>query len=256
MRSVEVLRYVAAAAVLALLGAAAACGPAGQPAGQPASRPEDRPTGGASSAPAVASPDPGVKLIEHAFVDLGQYAAVSKFRSCEGHDFSGPNVQGDAESGRSMKHYLQARPDLVGSTGKLTVWAPFSGRVEMLETDQRGHRLGIVDATHPNWMMLFFHTDPAAGLQVGSTVTGGQTVGYGNLAGGENFDVTLKWSPGGNSQQERWDSPILHLTDAVAADFARHGLTPDTLVISKSDRDASPCREFRHSADNWTTVRP
>jgi hypothetical protein len=250
MRSVREAWFLAATA--ALLGVAAACG---GPDGQPPDRPQSRLTGGASSL-AAPSPDQGQKLIETAFFDLGQYAAVSKFRSCEGHDFSGLNVQGESESGRSMKHYLQARSDLVGSTGKLAVRAPFDGRIEMLEPDQRGHRLGIVSAAHPNWMLLFFHTDPASGLELGSTVKVGQTVGYGNLAGGsENFDVTLKWSPGGNSQQERWDSPILHLTDSVAADFARHGLTPDTLVVGKSVRDASPCHEFRHSADNWTAVR-
>lgn len=247
---IRVGRLLAAAG--SLLGVATACG---GPTGQSPDQPQARLTGGASPTFA-ASPDPAQKLIEHTFVDLGQYSAVSKFRSCEGHDFSGLNVQGESESSRSMKHYLQARIDLVGSTGSLAARAPFDGRVEMLEPDQRGQRLGIVSTRHPNWMLLFFHTDPAPGLHVGSTVKGGQTVGYGNLSGGsENFDVTLKWFPGGNSQQERWDSPIQHLTDSVAADFARHGLTPDSLVIGKSVRDASPCREFRHAAENWTAVR-
>ncbi|MEV6602000.1 hypothetical protein AB0M36_34880 [Actinoplanes sp. NPDC051346] len=255
MRAARVVLLVGALA--GLLTGAAACDSGGERANGPAGRPQDRPTGGSSAAaPPVASPDPRGQVIEGAFVDIRQYAAVSKFRSCEGHDFSGRNIQGKPESARSMKHYLQARPTLVGSTGKLAVRAPFDGTVGMLEPDQRGQRLGIVSARHPNWMLLFFHTDPAPGLRAGSSVTLGQTVGYGNLSGGaENFDVTLKWFPGGNSQEERWDSPFLHLTDAASAKFGQHGVRPETVVTSKAKRDEAPCRKFRRAAENWTTVR-
>jgi hypothetical protein len=243
-------RMAGLAATAALLGGAAACGQTAQP---PASRPTGTPS---RSATAAAAPDPGLRLIEHTFVDFRQYTEISKFRSCEGHDFSGLNVQGRSESARSMKHYLQARAEFAGTAGRLAVTAPFDGRIAMLEPDQRGHRLGIASAAHPNWTLLFFHTDPAPGLRLGSTVSGGQQVGAGNLTGGENFDVALKWSPGGNSQEERWDSPMLHLTDPVAAEFAQHGLTPATTVVDAATRDAAPCTEFRHTAGNWTPVRP
>lgn len=125
----------------------------------------------------------------------------------------------------------------------------------MLETDNRGHRLGFA-STDGHWMLLFFHSDPLEGIKMGTPLKAGQPLGHGNLAGGsENFDVTLEWMPGGNSQEVRFDSPMLHLSGPVAADYAKHGLTPENLVISKQTRDSAPCQGFVRSDNNWTAVQ-
>ena len=71
-------RMVGLAATAALLSGAAACGQTAQP---PASRPTGTPR---PSATAAASPDPGLQLIEHTFVDFRQYTEISKFRSSKG----------------------------------------------------------------------------------------------------------------------------------------------------------------------------
>ena len=62
-----------------------------------------------SSRPANTSADANVenqKFITANPFNLSQISAISKFRSCVGHDYSGLNANGKEETKRSMKHYL------------------------------------------------------------------------------------------------------------------------------------------------------
>ena len=66
-------------------------------------------------------------------LDLSQIQRISLFRSCVGHDYSGKNIEGEEEILRSMKHYLEPLPALVG-TNQIKIFAPFDGKVaEILE---------------------------------------------------------------------------------------------------------------------------
>jgi hypothetical protein len=247
------LEIILVAVVLGVVGAAII---ASQQARRTADTNQPQASPSSASSPKSMAPNPQEKFIMANFVDLSQYMMISKFRSCEGHDFSGLNISGQTETNRSMKHYLEAKPAFMGSVGKLAVFAPFDGKVVMLEKDNRGSRIGLGSDKHPGWQLTFFHTDLAGGLAVGSSVKQGQMVGYGNLSGGGgNFDVGLKWTPGGNSQEERLDSPMLHLSEAVAADYQKHGLSPDVLVTSKAVRDSAPCQRFGRADSNWVEVR-
>ena len=106
-------------------------------------------------------------------VDLAHVTAMSQFRSCAGHDFSGPNLAGATETDRSMKHYLVTD---VGwdQSGAVRGYAPFSGTVQITpENSGIGQQLRVYDAT-TGWGFILFHTMPL--VANGAKVSAGQPV--------------------------------------------------------------------------------
>ncbi len=61
-------------------------------------------------------------------LNLSQIQRISKFRSCIGHDYSGLNIEREKETLRSMKHYIEPLPSLIG-TDQVNIFAPFDGEI-------------------------------------------------------------------------------------------------------------------------------
>lgn len=176
-------------------------------------------------------------------VDLTHVTAISAFRSCSGHDYSGSNISNQPESDRSMKHYVLTDVPLE-NTGSVKGYAPFDGVVSV-ESEQfpLGKQIQITSLKF-GWIFVFFHGDPL--VANGATVKVGQSVIAwppanaltlkGNLStAGSSFDIALKSIDG------RYESPLLHMSPSVAATWAAKGFTATAAIISKTQRDATPC---------------
>ena len=188
-------------------------------------------------------------------IDPAHVIAVSKFRSCSGHDFSpgevipgkpAPPGKSGLESARSMKHYLQVD---VSSTpaNQLPVFAPMAGKVR-LETEDTpiGKQVWI---SAKGWNARIFHVDPT--VQDGQQVKAGQQIGTiapadaakffsGKVPGKETmpyeFDVALT-----NDAGDQYLSMFDVMDAATAAKWAARGYTAQNAIVSKADRNATPC---------------
>ncbi len=180
-----------------------------------------------------------IKFINASPIDLSQTARISVFRSCVGHDYSGFGPEGEHESNRSMKHYIDPIGSLERSQGQVKAFAPFDGRVTTIETDQnpRGRQIWLEPFQAPGWQFIFFHVDPLTEIQKGSKVEAGRLLGYANLKEAANFDIGLKYF----RARQIFDSPFNFMTGDLLAEYAIFGLTPDNIIIKKSKRDSRPC---------------
>ena len=178
-------------------------------------------------------------------VDLSQINRISKFRICIGHDYSGTNSEGQQESNRSMKHYVEPINSLAGTSGELQVFAPFDGRITQANSEGRGQQVWI--STSNGWHFIFFHVDLLEQFPVGSSVNSGEHIGYANLLmGAANFDISLKqFGPG----KQVFNSPFMYMDSAVLDEYLEKGLTPEDVIISKFERDSSPCNFAEESYD-------
>ena len=192
-------------------------------------------------------------------VDLDHVVRLSKFRSCVGHDYS-PGVlaktsasDNSIESKRSMKHYVII--DLPPAPSRIVKgYAPFDG---LLSYSTAGYTMGIaVLITSPDgWVFEFMHVDPL--IADGSKVKAGDAViaapannaaaaaaekNAGGTPTGANassvFDVAL-YNP--SLKTSSFESIFKHFTPSVASLWAAKGFTPESTIISKESRDASPC---------------
>ena len=166
-------------------------------------------------------------------INLSQIAEISKFRSCVGHDYSGLNSNGEKETLRSMKHYLEPLPSLVG-TDKITIFAPFDGKISEMRDGAPGNQMYI--AADSGWQFIFFNVTPAAGIEKGMSVKAGQQLGTASTEI-HNFDIAVKkfgW-------HQIFDSPFLHMKKTVLDEYAQHGVTPENVILPKDSRDADPC---------------
>ena len=57
-------------------------------------------------------------------LDLSQIKSISRFRSCEGHNYSGQNANGEEETYRTMKHYLGSVDQLAQTDQRVKIFAP------------------------------------------------------------------------------------------------------------------------------------
>jgi len=174
-------------------------------------------------------------------IDLNQTKAISQFRSCEGHNFSGRNADGIKETYRTMKHYIEVVDSLAQTPGQVKIFAPFDGRVSQISKGPRGSRVHLSpDADTSDWDFLYFHVDllPKYNDQ-GTDISAGDHIGYANLIGGANFDFSLR-NFGLGSQLN--DTPFSYMTEEVLSQYAAAGITLDNIVIPQEERDASPCQ--------------
>lgn len=172
--------------------------------------------------------------------DLTQIKSISKFRSCEGHNFSGYNANGEEETYRTMKHYIEAIEGLSQTTGKVKVFAPFDGRISQIADDPRGTQVYISPSSGSGgWDIIFFHVDLLSQFNnKGTDMTSGDHIGYANLNNAANFDISLR----NFGFRQLNDSPFLYMTEDVLSQYSLVGVTLADIIISKEERDASPCQ--------------
>jgi hypothetical protein len=171
-------------------------------------------------------------------LDLSQIQRMSTFRSCIGHDYSGLNTDGEKETLRSMKHYLEPLPSLIG-TDKIKIFAPFDGKVVEILDGPPGKGIYISAKAAPSWKFIFFHVIPAAGIEEGALVQAGEQLGTASGDIHSNFDFALKqfsW------KGQVFDSPFMHMANSILEEYAANGITPENIIFSKEGRDADPCQ--------------
>ncbi|MEK6950960.1 MAG: hypothetical protein AABX13_04530 [Nanoarchaeota archaeon] len=169
-------------------------------------------------------------------VDPSQISRISKFRSCIGHDYSGWNIEGEKETRRSMKHYLEPLPSLIG-TDQIRIFAPFDGKVVEMEEGPPGQAIYISAKVTPRWKFIFFHVIPAVGIEEGALVHAGEQLGTASREI-HNFDFALKqfgWSG------QVFDSPFRHMKNDILEEYVQQGVTLENIILLKPARDAEPC---------------
>jgi hypothetical protein len=200
-------------------------------------------TGGSASGQTTAAKTVGAIIVSNP-LDLGPITALSAFRSCAGHDYSGLDVQGVRESDRSMKHYVITSLPLEPADA-MKGYAPFAGTVTATaETFPLGKQIRVTAAN--GWTFVFFHGDLL--VAAGKKVKAGQPV-----AAWPPRNARQAFQQGGMSPDSistfdiafqshgTFDSPFLHMTPRVATLWATKGFTAQSVIVSKDARDAQPC---------------
>ena len=183
-------------------------------------------------------------------IDPAHITAVSKFRSCSGHDFS-PGAMGhgdaDSERARSMKHYLKTDITLTPA-GQVQIVAPFDGTIRIQEETFALGKQVYVNAD--GWSARIFHIDPT--VADGATVKAGDVIGriapanavemLGDHTGPNGEPQTYEFDIAVTSQDDRQYVSMFELMDTnVAAQWAARGFTAAGTIIDKATRDAAPC---------------
>lgn len=208
---------------------------------------------------------------------LEKISAISYFRSCAGHDFSGYNVDGQFERNRSMKHYFNPLPELNEMNNEIEIYAPFDGEIVILSPDEglgeaifsneRGKFLLIKEA-NTDWHFGIFHIDLLETVEEGDKVSSGELLGYASLKGAGNFDFSLQYGSGDTlfewfvseiigfdkpSFFNQLDSMFNHMSEDVKAEFRRYDVPVDDMIISKETRDSLGCDFDSYEPANFFT---
>ena len=199
----------------------------------------------------AASVDPANFLV-YSPIDPKFISKISKFRSCVGHDYS-PGFSAKLQSkpfegleiARSMKHYLSLKAPFVPA-GSVKGIAPFEGTVR-IQTEQSGNGAQVFIMNDSGWTFVFFHGDPL--VQDGDKVKAGTPViswwskdqsAFAASNGGtlENSSVDIALI---DFMANKFDSPFLHFTPEIRAQWNSSGFGVNSVITSKSERDSSPC---------------
>lgn len=211
------------------------------------------------------------KFIQADFIDLSKIYSISKFRSAEGHDFSG-----NGETCRSMKHYFTPQIDTSIKPQKaadgrsippqpdgahdINIYSPVDGTITDIAEERLpvGEQLYIKPTSAQDYTVRLFHVYKVAGINKGVTVKAGQKIGV--ISGYSATDIAIE---GG---REQYVSYFQVMPDKLFAAYQQRGVkTRDEIIITKADRDANPvpCNQdksgdqsfqypsgYRHEADN------
>lgn len=212
-------------------------------------------------------------------VDLSQLSAISKFRSCEGHDFSGYNSEGKREKNRSMKHYFNPIPEFENTNNKLTVFAPFDGKIvnispdgvigETVFSNERGHYI-LIKHQESDWHVGLFHINPIENIKEGLNVKAGDLIGYADIKNAGNFDLVLQYKRDSSLLSfittnmvgfdeapffQQFDSFLNYLSEDVKAEYKSYGIDAVNTIISKEDADNTTCDFNKYNPErNYTQV--
>jgi hypothetical protein len=190
------------------------------------------------------------KFVTANMVDLSKIYSVSKFRSGEGHDFSG-----NGETCRSMKHYFTPQYDPAaeeylkqqkgipkppdGSANDIAIFAPFDGVITDVSEEHTpiGKQVALVPNSSDNFRVRLFHIYLANDISAGAKVKAGQRIG--SLGANQGTDVSVQI--GQFPWNEEFVSVFQVMTDTVFAQYQARGVASrDDLIISKAYRDAHP----------------
>ena len=186
------------------------------------------------------------KFIQADFIDLEKIAAISKFRSGSGHDFS----RGSGETCRSMKHYFnvwrteQAEqlinqnkgfpPPPDGKTD-IPIYSPVDGKIIDIASEQVdiGQQLYIRPEAYPAFTVRLFHVYPSSNIKNGMQVTAGQKIGV--IGQYQNTDVAI------TKNRNTYLSYFEVMPDNLFAKYQALGIGDRSeLIITKAERDADP----------------
>lgn len=217
-------------------------------------------------------------LITANFVDPAKVAAISKFRSCQGHIVV---PQDGLEPRSNMKHYFYLKQEFTSARKLVELYAPFDGYVSDIyhgDADFSDRNPASRDVTiskkkglssRSAWGFTLLHIEPKADLKKGQKVKAGELLGYVSLElipPYYAFDVVYAKLGMGSKRVDNWSSPYKvldsafnHMAPSVVAQYASlGGRQPSDFVIDKAMRLAEPCqygsdgRSFdRQKNKNW-----
>ena len=197
------------------------------------------------------------------FVNLDQIAAITKFRSCQGHIVV---PQDGSETRSNMKHYFYLKKEFTKEQGQVPLYAPFDGYVtDIFDGDgefsdrnpaSRDVSLGTKKGftARSAWALTILHIVPVETLKEGDAVKAGDLLGYVSLElipPYFAFDVTYAKMGTMPKQIDNWRSPYKaldsvfnHMNSTVLAEYdKRFGMgTAQDFSVAKAMRDASPCQ--------------
>jgi len=195
------------------------------------------------------------QFIQADFIDLSKIYTISKYRSAEGHDFSG-----NGETCRSMKHYftpqidasLQPTKAADGRTippqpdGKtdIDIYSPVDGKITNIASERFpvGEQIYIEPTNAKDFTIRLFHVYKIDGIAKGSIVKAGQKIGV--ISKDSATDISVE---GG---REQYVSYFQVMPDSLFAKYQERGVkTRDDAIISKAYRDANPvpCSQDKQS---------
>lgn len=186
------------------------------------------------------------KFIQADFIDLSKIYSISKYRSGEGHDFSG-----NGETCRSMKHYFTPQidvtikptkaedgrsiPPVPDSQHDIDIFSPVDGKITDITSERLpvGEQIYIEPTNAKDFTIRLFHIYKLDGIKKGATVKAGQKIGV--ISGYSATDISVE---GGRYQ---FVSYFQVMPDDLFANYQKRGITSrDDLIISKAYRDAHP----------------
>ncbi len=189
-------------------------------------------------------------------VDLTQTLAISKFRSCAGHEYDGTSTPGVRETDRSMKHYLQPQAEYLGTNNQFKIFAPMTGTIDYLfppeiiagqsGTDRGGAIWMNVPGTAATEDQYTVYATVQIGhlyvlhsIHQGDHVDAGDLIGYGAFDNnGNGIDLVVRSEAG---SQEYLFSFIESMSPALKQTLAGYGITTTNSIVTKTYRDAHPC---------------
>lgn len=222
---------------------------------------------------------PPPKIVSN-FMDINKIRQVSKYRSCAGHNVV---PQDEREGKRNMKHYIEVYPQL-RKEDTVELYAPYDGFIAVIRADMKdllegeiwiAPDRGILSVLPPFnlWMLSFEHMMPRKDLKVGSKVKAGELVGYASFLVAERteptFDVIYATMGPNMRKIDNWNSPFgnldsifNHMSDEVLAQYEKRGITKEKIILSKEERDNSPCTyrgdgpyfENIDNSSNWVVL--
>lgn len=189
------------------------------------------------------------QFIQADFVDLSKMYSISKFRSGEGHDFSG-----GGETCRSMKHYFMPQYDVTVDTylrshngippppnGKtdIPIYSPVDGRITSISEEHTpiGKQISIQPSHATQFNVRLFHIYPLDGITAFAKVKAGQQIGVIGKNQGTDISVQLGGMPWNNTFVSYFEV----MPDGVFAAYTARGATSRRdFIFTKAYRDANP----------------
>lgn len=186
------------------------------------------------------------QFIQSDFIDLSKIYSISKFRSAEGHDFSG-----GGETCRSMKHYFEPQVDPTvqmqkASDGRsippqpdgvhdIDIFSPVDGVITDITTERLpvGEQIYIRPTNAKDYTVRLFHIYKLDGITKGSQVKAGQKIGV--ISGYSTTDISVEAGRGD------YISYFQVMPDSIFANYQKRGASSkDDFIISRQYRDANP----------------
>lgn len=199
------------------------------------------------------------KFIQADFIDLSKIYSISKFRSAEGHDFSG-----NGETCRSMKHYFTPQIDVTikptkaadGRTiplqpdGKtdIDIYSPVDGKIVDIQSERFpvGEQMYIRPDSAKDFTIRLFHVYKVDGITKGTAVKAGQKIGV--ISKDSATDIAVEGA------RDQYVSYFQVMPDNLFAAYQQRGVTSrDDMIISKAYRDAHPipCNQDKHGDQSF-----
>lgn len=193
---------------------------------------------------AKASPQLTDKIVVANPTDLSKIQAITKFRSCFGHEFGYTSGFGGAEAKSSLKHYIVWNDEYQDVENSVPIYAVFDG--EIIITEIENDQFLIEQRPFAGWVVTYTHVVLQPGLKVGSEVTAGQLIAYAETHSSHAFDIALQANEqSSNAKNNDWynnyESIFDHMSEAVLTEYSARGVTLENIIISKEFRDQAAC---------------